>query len=161
MEDEFVDISEILVNPLIDSVSPADELVDISTLRRFTGKQSEQIGNRDLSKSPDAINPFINSNIPEIQATNQEWGQTMLNSISQLLTGTIGEIVSTPGYIAGMFEPIEEMDRGISGLFLDAGKAISEAGQEFAPIHQSQASREKVFAPRDRDWETYQQYSPE
>lgn len=111
---------------------------------------SPETGLGELTNYDTGLTPYLDKQ--ENRANNQEWGQTMLNGISQLISGTIGEIVSTPGYIGGMFEPIEEMDKGISGLFLDAGKAISEWGQEFAPIHQSQASREKVFAPWDSEW---------
>lgn len=152
MEKEFIDINNTIVNPQPNLIGNKEVFIDVFSNDRFGGKQVEQIGNVDLSKQTSILNPFITSNISEINADNQTVFQAIRNGFSQLVTGTLGELVSTPGYIGGMFEPIEEMDSGFTGLFLDAGKAISEGGQEFAPIHQSQASREKVFAPWDSEW---------
>ena len=88
----------------------------------------------------------------ELRARNQGALKTLTNGLGQMLANVHAETLATPGYLAGLFEPIEEMDKGLSGMFLEMGENVREWGEEFAPIYASQASQEAVFAPTNSEW---------
>jgi hypothetical protein len=90
-------------------------------------------------------------NINEFRAQQQSNGRAITYGILQAVTGAIGDIVASPGYISGAFEDIEEMEEGFSGFWLDMGNAIKEAGQAIAPIYMGEEAQ-KPFNPWNGEW---------
>ena len=83
----------------------------------------------------------------DIRAYNQGDFKAIANSFSQLITGTIGDLVATPGYIYDGMGSINGNSDEFDNWFISAGEFIKELGEDFAPIHMSQDSQETVFNP--------------
>lgn len=104
-------------------------------------------------------------NQDDYAARQQSNWKAIGNSFVQLVTGTVGDIIATPGYVfegvgavAPVFGSSEEMDN----IFIDAGNWLKGVGEEAAPIYRDQASKETLFNPFDGEWtaNTIAQFGP-
>lgn len=107
-------------------------------------------GMGELGSYDTGLSPYFDKQ--ELRASNQGPIDTLSNSLVQLVTGTLGELISTPAYAGQLFEDASEISSGISGVFYNVGEALKNFGEENFPIYMSKQSQQTVFNPFNSEW---------
>lgn len=95
---------------------------------------------------------MVSGDIQDIRAERQGTWSAISNSLGQLVTGTVGDIVGTPGYVSAAWKDKEDIDKGVMGMFYNMGEWIKEKGQDMFPIHMSRQSQAAIFDPMNSEF---------
>jgi hypothetical protein len=142
------DINPLTGLPMGNILNPSyavNKLYDVDPGAQFDSKQMEQAAERGIPATPGI-------DFKQQLAASQTGWQAVKAGTFNALAGTLGEVVSTPGYLLNIFSDMSELEEGLGGLFIKAGDYLKENAQEYAPIFTSEADDDKLFAPFDGKW---------
>jgi hypothetical protein len=133
--------------------------ITIELDKRDLGTTNVGLGGEDFLKE-NVIGMPAGYNPQDYMANKQSNWAALGISLGNAVTGALGEIVSTPGYLFEMLESTWNDVNTWENTFIELGDSISDL--KFGEIYQSRKSEAKWFALADAEWwaKTIDQWGP-